>query len=181
MKSRVFDARRLDVRAFAKVGATLAGDWPIAGFERLRDVMATSPDLAFAPSVHWQADGVERQSPDGARQVWLRLHAEAALPLVCQRCLEPVVQSLAFDREFLFVADEARAAELDAGIEQDVLVFSRELDLHALLEDELLLDLPLVPRHERCPGALDLPVADRTAAERENPFAALSRLRRDPR
>lgn len=179
MKSRAFDARRLDVRAFAKAGASLAGDWPVSGFERLQDALASAGDTAVAPSVQWQARGVEAQVQGGARQVWLHLHAQAELSLVCQRCLEPVALPLVLDRQFLFVADEAQAAKLDAEFEHDVLVFSRELDVHALLEDEMLLDLPLVPRHERCSGSQAVSAADVPAVEREHPFADLSRLRRD--
>jgi uncharacterized protein len=62
--------------------------------------------------------------------------------------------SLELDRRFLFVARRGQAARLDEEIDDEVLVFARELDLHALLEDELLLDLPLVPRHDAAPQPL---------------------------
>ena len=58
-----------------------------------------------------------------------------------------------------------------------MLVFSKELDLHELVEDELLLDLPLVPRHEVCPEALTTSFEEEPEAPREHPFAALAGLK----
>lgn len=178
MKSRDFDARRLDVRAFAEAGGELRGQWSAASFERLREAMAEPAESAPVAPVRWHARGFEIAGHGGASQVRLHLQAEAALPLVCQRCLEPCIHVLTLERLFLFVAGEAEAAELDAALEHDVLVFSRELDLHQLLEDELLLDLPLVPRHDACREPLLPLVHEPAAAEREHPFAALASLRR---
>jgi uncharacterized protein len=179
MKAREFDPRRLDVRAVAKAGAELAGEWPLAGFERLRASLAAANDAMPAGAVRWTARGELVPVRGGVAQVWLHLRAAAELPLQCQRCLEPVVEPVALARDFQFVADESTAAELDAEVEHEVLVLARELDLHALLEDELLLDLPLVPRHQACPQPL--PSADaEPAVAAGHPFAALSAWRRGP-
>lgn len=178
MKAREFDPRRLDVRAFAKAAGELKDDWPLAGFGRLHEVLATTDDAAPAGSVHWSARGEEVPVRGGAAQVWLHLRAGAELPLVCQRCLKPVIEPLALDRAFQFVSDEDVAAELDAEAEHDVLVLTRELDLHQLLEDELLLDLPLVPRHVSCPEPLAATAGDDGEPPADHPFAALAALRR---
>lgn len=114
----------------------------------------------------------------------------------CQRCLEGVEVPLAFDRWFLFVENERQAAELDADTEDDVLVLSRQFDLLELVEDELLLVAPIVPRHEVCPipvklsaGEEDLdapapvgaaaPGAAQETTATPHPFAALAALRKD--
>ena len=178
MKAREFDPRRLDVRAFAKEAGELAGHWPLAGFERLRDLLAAADGTPPTGLVQWSARGDEVPVRGAAAQVWLHLVAGADLPLVCQRCLQPMVEPLAIERRFQFVADEAAAAALDAEAEHDVLVFARELDLHALLEDELLLELPLVPRQASCPEPLPALVRDEAELAAENPFAALAALRR---
>jgi uncharacterized protein len=78
----------------------------------------------------------------------------------------------------LFVDDEAAAAELDAESEDDVLVSSAHFDLLALVEDELLLALPIVPRHDACPAPLPAPSDDLSEEPRANPFAALAALKR---
>jgi uncharacterized protein len=58
---------------------------------------------------------------------------------------------------------------------RDFLPVARELDVAELVEDEILLALPVAPRHEKCglPGAAD-------AGERINPFAALAGLKGKP-
>ena len=64
------------------------------------------------------------------------------------------------DRAFRFVSDEALAAIQDEQSEEDVLAASRSFDLIALIEDELLMELPLAPRHETCPEPLPMAAAD---------------------
>ena len=85
-------------------------------------------------------------------------------------------------RHFVFVPDEDAAAALDDASDDDVLARAPDFDPHAPLEDELLMALPLVPRHEECPEAVPLSAqdADFDAAteERRHPFAALSALRK---
>ena len=57
----------------------------------------------------------------------------------------------------------------------------RSLDLRALVEDELILELPLVPRHDACPQPLPQPASDPLEAQVEaapNPFAKLAVLKR---
>ena len=90
---------------------------------------------------------------------------------------------LEVDREFRFVADEATAEALDDESEEDLLALSREFDLHELIEDELLMALPVVPKHDECPTSVPLASSDddfeEANAEKPNPFAALAALRKD--
>ena len=74
---------------------------------------------------------------------------------------------------------EAEAEQLDEVSEDDVMVLSPKMDVMALLEDELILALPLVPRHEpACPNPLPQPIDDLDEEEpAPNPFAALAALR----
>lgn len=176
MKPREFDPHHVDVRAFAKASGALEGSWPLTGFERLRENLALADDVL--DPVSWSVHGREVLASGGDRQVWLHLRATASVPLQCQRCLQPCRHDMTLDRHFQFVADEASAAELDADVEHDVLVFARDLDLHALLEDELLLDLPVMPRHDHCPepliGAAEVPAGDDAPV---HPFAVLAGLK----
>jgi len=179
MKPRALDPRHLDVEAFSKDAGVLEGDWPLAAMERLAD--AAHPDAAPGASeaAHWRAEGESRPVKGGAPQAWLHLAASARLSLVCQRCLGPVDTPLQAERSFLFVADEETAARLDAETEDDVLALTRSLDLRALVEDELLLALPIVPRHELCPEPLPMERGDDAPeASRASPFAALAALKR---
>lgn len=178
MTERVFDPSQLNVEAFAKQAGALAGRCAVSALSRLAD--ATHPDAPASPvpadDVDWQLLGEARAARAGPPEIWLHLTAAARVALVCQRCLQPVATKLAAQRSFRFVHGEAAAAALDADSEDDVLALSRSLDAIGLLEDELLLTLPLVPRHAVCPQPL-LPPDDSVLSERENPFAALAVLK----
>jgi uncharacterized protein len=196
MKAREFHPRRLDVRSFAEAGEPLEGRDALGGFERLLQLRHTEAALDAASPVAWAVRGELRPQRSGPPQVWLHLTGSTAVSQQCQRCLEGVEVPLAFDRWFLFVENERQAAELDADTEDDVLVLSRQFDLLELVEDELLLAAPIVPRHAVCPvpvklsaGEEDLDAAATTdtvspgAAQETtaapHPFAALAALRKD--
>ncbi|MDQ2927379.1 MAG: YceD family protein, partial [Pseudomonadota bacterium] len=79
-----------------------------------------------------------------------------------------------------FVEGEDAAAALDAESEDDVLALAPAIDLQSLIEDELLLALPLIPRHDVCPEPLVQAVGgDVKPSPEEHPFAALAALKRD--
>jgi uncharacterized protein len=183
MKARQFDPRRLDVEVFAKHSETLEGAWPLAAMQRLHDCCHPQWSGAHLAAVRWLARGEPRTSITGEAQTWLHLAMQTELALVCQRCLGPVDTPLRFETTLRFVRGEEAAAELDADSDEDVLALTRALDLQALVEDELLLSLPLVPRHEGC--SMSLPADDSQAAEAAqvdpaSPFAALSVLKQRP-
>ena len=170
--------QRLDVRVFSRDGATLSGQAPLAQWARLR---AESEDGLVSPPVQWQARG-EAVSEVGAQdQVWLHLQVNAVLPLLCQRCLSPVLTAVDVDRSYRFVADEATAMALDDEEEEDLLVISREFNLIDLVEDEVILAMPLVPLHDTCPEPLSMSAEDprfeQEEEKRPHPFAALAGLK----
>ncbi|MBX3621287.1 MAG: DUF177 domain-containing protein [Rhizobacter sp.] len=176
MKDREFEPTRLPVEAFAKERGTLEGVWPLTTLERLAaSVVAGSA----SGDVTWRAKGELRPVRGAPAEVWLHVEAVATLMLECQRCLGPVATPVQVERSFRFVHGESAAAELDADSEADVLALTRALDLRELLEDELLLSLPLVPRHETCPQPLVAGgQADAVDGAKPNPFAALAALKR---
>jgi uncharacterized protein len=175
-----FAADRLDVKAFAQAGTTLSGQDALQDYARLAGEVH-GPQAGL--TVNWSARGEARSQAGGSDQLWLHLQAHVSLPLICQRCMGPVTVDVVVDRSFRFVADEIMAAELDDESDEDVLVQSREFDLAGLVEDELLMAMPLVPRHDSCPTEVKLAVADAgfeaESTAKANPFAALAGLRVD--
>ncbi len=176
--SKTFAARRLDLKSFAQEAGTLKGTSPLAAYPRL--AAEAQGDLAGC-DVAWEAAGQLRPVRGGPSQIWLNLRADALVPLTCQRCLTPVQMPVSFERDFRFVPDEATAAAEDEEAEEDVLALSPAFDLQELVEDELLMELPLVPRHETCPVEVKLaavdPAFEEEMAAKANPFAALARLK----
>jgi uncharacterized protein len=166
--------RALDLDALARGVGDLSGQVEPAELPRLwsdLDLSGPTPQ-AFA----WRARLQWRHRPEQPSQLWLDLSARAHLPLTCQRCLAPVVQDLEIERSFRFVESEDVAQAQDDECEEDLLVHEDRFDLLELIEDELLLSLPLVPLHERCPQPLvpQIPEPD----DRVHPFAALARLKK---
>ncbi len=197
MTSPALDPLRLNVARFAADAQQVEGDWAIAELSRLADsecpVDAGSPLKAaaggakpltraerdLARRVRWRAVGSTR-AVGGEDQVWLQLLAEADVVLQCQRCLQPLNEPVRVDRHFRFVADEATAAALDDEIEDEVLELPKSLNLRDLVEDEMLLALPLVPRHAVCPQAVPMQFGDvEEVEEKAHPFASLALLRKD--
>ena len=201
MTSPAFDPLRLHLASFAADAQEAEGNWAIAELPRLADsecpVDAASPlqagakggadsprlpnrsEADLARRVRWRAIGSHRPV-GGENQVWLHLLADADVILQCQRCLLPLDEAVHVDRHFRFVTDEETAAALDDQIEDEVLALPKVLNLRDLVEDEMLLALPLVPRHDVCPEAVPLQFGDvEEVEEKANPFASLALLRKD--
>lgn len=184
---RSIDPRAVDVAALARAGARLEGAWPLVELERLHSLVLDDVDGSSA-MVAWSAVGAVRDVAGGEPELWLTLTASAPVRLQCQRCLQPLALTLSVERRLRFVRGEQEAARLDEESEDDVLELRARQDLRELVEDELILALPLVPRHDECPEPLRLPQGadeggakgDEAAAETAHPFAALAALRRRP-
>lgn len=177
MAAKPWNPLRLDIPAFARESAHLEGEWPASDLPRFGE--GATPAAEW-PLVRWQIDGEVRERTGDQPALWLHLQVEAQASLTCQRCLKATRVDLAVDRWFRFVRDEAQAAELDADSEDDVLVASPRFDCREWVEDELLLELPLVPMHETCPEPLPMAAAQEAPPEpKKNPFAALAALKRE--
>jgi uncharacterized protein len=179
MKPRQHDPRRLNVESFATDAGALEGKWALPELTRLAEVVPEDAPADLRP-VHWSARGERRRPKAIDPETWLHLDAQARVWMTCQRCLQPLAVDLEVDRSLRFVASEAEAERLDAESEDDVLALETALDLQALVEDELLLALPLVPRHADCEPAVPLEAPDEldAAAPAEHPFAKLATLKR---
>jgi uncharacterized protein len=179
--SRSLQPSRLNMKAFAQEGTTLAETTPLQNLERLAE---ETQGLKADSAVRWQAIGELRPRTGGEDEVWLHLQAETIVPLTCQRCMGVVETPLEVDQWYRFVADEDIAMAEDDQAEEDLLVMEPQFNLLAVLEDELLMALPLVPMHEQCPvppklqaGDVGEPGTPDGAAGKPNPFAVLAQLK----
>ncbi|MEP6772000.1 MAG: DUF177 domain-containing protein [Polaromonas sp.] len=179
--SRSLQPSRLNVTAFAQDGAALTETTLLQNMERLaHEAQGLQPDSA----VKWEAMGELRPRPGAEDDVWLHLIAGAVVPLTCQRCMGVVATPVQVDQWYRFVASEDIAMAEDDQSEEDLLVMEPQFDLLAVLEDELLMALPLVPMHEECPvppklqaGELTEGDSAGTSGEKPNPFAVLVQLK----
>lgn len=170
----------LDVAAFAKANAVMEGHDPLSAFERLTQEAQASVD---GLEVSWYAEGEHVPETAGPGHLWLHLEADAQVPMICQRCLGVAHVSLQVDRSFRFVKDEVTAEALDDEAEEDLLALSKDFNLRQLLEDELLMELPLVPMHDECPEVMPMASSDedfeQANTDKTNPFAVLAGLRKN--
>lgn len=168
-----------NLQALANSGEPMIERTPLQNLERLaRESIGLQPDLM----VDWQASAELRTGAAGQLDTWLHLQASTSVPMTCQRCMGAVQTPLQVDQWYRFVASEDIAMAEDDASEEDLLVMAPQFDLAGLLEDELLMALPLVPMHDECPvlpafsaGVIDVPG---DTAEKPNPFAALAQLKK---
>lgn len=158
-----FDAFRL-----ARKREMLAGDAAMADLPRLaQSVLDPKTRVRYVIQGRIDAEG----HPGAVMML------SGRLPLRCERCNQPVQFGLERQVPFRFVQNEQELNALP--IEDDEVeevVGSQAMDLLAWVEDEVILSLPLVPRHEDCAVPLaDAPEPVNTV--RPSPFAALARLK----
>lgn len=192
MKPRQFLPHKMDIGAFINEQSEFLGHSALSELPRLAQCLAQEADLSALAPIAWRAQGRLVPQRVGAPQTWLDLSAQAELPWTCQRCLHPVNLPVSFERTIRFVTDEALAAQLDADMDEDVLALSRTFDLVELVEDELIMDSPVVPVHEICPVELVMSVSDpevdgvadpadgaeAPSSGKPNPFAMLAQLKK---
>ena len=167
------------MQTFAQEGMQLAETTLLQDMERLaQETQGLQPDFA----VKWQANAELRAGSGPEADIWLHLDAAASVPLTCQRCMGVVITPVNVDQWYRFVATEQIAMAEDDESEEDLLVMEPQFDLLAVLEDELLMALPLVPMHDVCPVTPQLSAGDSVevteASEKPNPFAVLAQLKK---
>lgn len=160
----------IDPVAMADAGGTLSGELPLSECGRIvaeygPQTGAVSYVLAFG------------RDEEGLRYVRGALRADVQVE--CSRCLAPLRLTLEPHPVLGIVADEAAAGQLPE--RYDPLVASGPMPLPQLLEEELLLALPLAPVHPGPACGDDGEVPADTAERTGGPFAMLATLRRGGR
>lgn len=175
---KYYDARLMSVPAvidsleFARSAQQISGQLPAASLHRLEDVLY---DAEGCVDYRIRGDQDERGRP------LLHLSITGPLHLQCQRCLGLLEYSVQSSNTLLVASvgglSDDELADPDA---PDVVDASPELDVAELVEDEVLLSLPLAPRHPE--GACDTRAdkQDNDSAGSESAFAKLAALKRRP-
>jgi uncharacterized protein len=137
----------VDVAALARSGGSVERSYSAAELTRLGEA-GSAADSTVSASFNCAVFD-ERIS----------IHGElgGAVVLPCQRCLAPVTVPLQERFDLVVVRDEAEAAAEIGGYEP-VIADPTRLDLKWLVEEQVLLALPLVPMHD--PGECERSVAE---------------------
>lgn len=160
---------------WADIGFEWQGDVPVTQFDRLyanlhHNAQAKTPNLTL---------NLRLSPKDGT--VWLNAHIKGVLWLSCDRCLEPLSKMVDDDYAIAIVRLEKEVPALEL-IQaeylfwQEVAVDGRMLPIFDLIEDELILSLPLANAHDDCTVLVEQ-VGEVIETPKENPFAILAQLK----
>jgi uncharacterized protein len=152
----------IDSIDFARNGRKICGEVQMAALSRLRDMLSIDSGVLTYTVVGAQ---------EGDRSILL-LTLKGECTLRCQRCLEDFIYPFDLTSRFQLVTDE-ELAKLDGDDSIDGIEAEPQLDVLALVEDEVLLSLPFAPKHldDTC-SALT-----KNLQQSANPFAMLAGLK----
>jgi uncharacterized protein len=166
--------RHIDPRKFAHQGLDLQGDIAVSDLNRLASLVL---DNAGEVKV------VLEFGVDEERHRVITGEAQCAVNVTCQRCLEPVEITLDAEINLAMVWDEERAKQLPKTLDPLILP-EGPADIYTIIEDELLLELPMVSYHDKdCIEQTsfgDEEVVTETKSSK-NPFQVLEQLKGSPK
>jgi uncharacterized protein len=155
----------IDSLEFAREGRRLTGKWPVNSMSRLADILADD-----GGSLSWVVWG--ECDPD--HKPFLIIEVAGELHLKCQRCLGALTHELKIRSRLQLVPRGAVWPDEDLEDDRvDPIEAAADQPVRTLVEDEVLLALPIAPRHQSCmlPGYDD-------GSEVASPFAVLAKLKK---
>ena len=159
-----------------------------AGFLAISDMPRLAEEASSinpGDGFDWQMETHFEDSPGSEPRQILELGLKGRLQLVCQRCLQDCTVDLDEERRFVLLATEAEADDFPMeDEEQEPLVASQHFNLLETIEDEVLLSLPLIPKHpegfcEPHASVFGTDEEDGVVDERENPFNILKNMKKN--
>ncbi len=161
----------LDVRKAAVRGVTVSGCLEASRMERLLPALASQEARVEATLTFFR---------DEENRSCVTVNLSADVALICQRCLKPMRVSLQGEHQLGIVGDDDQARQLPARLEP-LVVEGETCDLWSVVEDELILSLPIVSYHDSgdCKQILDDYQAEPATSDTtgENPFSVLEQLK----
>ncbi|OHC67477.1 MAG: hypothetical protein A3H93_19845 [Rhodocyclales bacterium RIFCSPLOWO2_02_FULL_63_24] len=155
----------IDCLEFARSGGVLERSVGLSELPRLADLLATTAGLLAVRLEGWRDD--EGKS-------WLQLDIAGEPVLSCQRCLGGVKFPLSIRSRLQLIGPGEDWPDDDlVDDEADAIDAEKALAVLSLIEDEVLLALPIAPRHEQC----ESPSANASELG-SSPFAALAAFKK---
>lgn len=154
--------------------------------------LITADDMSrIADSVHQMSDAPIELSVTITKNndiIWFSFDIVCSCLVICQRCLKPMPQAFDTITKLALLTDDSQETLLDDDQEwllladvSDVVGKELRLTLMDVIEDELLLNMPLAPKHEighsDCVPVEQINEEEEDDEEKDNPFAALAALK----
>lgn len=137
--------RRIDNLKFCRDRSVLSGSVRAEEFTRLALL-----DCAFE-EVGFELRGV--MDKDGRGRLHLAIFGN--LGLTCQRCLGLLSWRLDANAQYV-LASNPQDLDIAGEDEWDAIAIDRQMSVEDLIEDQIILEMPMIPRHEAC----DLPASN---------------------
>lgn len=159
---------------WADIGFTWQGDVSVTALPRLAEQVISDDDVLSIALTLARQDKI----------LWLNYDVKAVLSVACQRCLTPMSVDVSGNYRMAILESENKIGYLEALDKTADYVLLDEifpddikmLPVGDMLEDELLLAIPLSPRHDDCDMHTDS-VGDVADEPVKNPFAMLGQLK----
>ena len=147
---------------FAQKQQEIADYFAPESLNRLSETLALTSENAHLADINFTLTGDIKRF----RQPSLHLHINSQLPVICQRCLDEMLIKL--DLKFDYLLSDSSVNAMEESDELDWLEINSEMDMRELIEDELLLAMPIAPVHAASCNKLNM-----QSGEKPNPFAVL--------
>jgi len=167
--------RQVDAFKLTQQGIVLDGHVSVSELPRLTEALnggVCEGSNNLHPVLGFGVDGEGHRVAHG--------EVNAMLPITCQRCLQVMPYAVHADIHWAFVTTDEAAKKIPAHLDPVMLLPSGYFDVHEMLEDELLLGLPITAFHKSCEGAGETKTFGEVKLEEtsvtKKPFAALAGL-----
>lgn len=147
---------------FAQKQQKLVDSFSVSNLKRLVETLAIRDKNDAWAAIHFEFTGKCKQF----RHPSLHLRIKTQLPVICQRCLDEM--QINFNLSYDYLISNTVIKEFDENDEIDWLEVDNEMNLHELIEDELLLAMPIAPVHDKNCSKHSM-----QSGEKPNPFAVL--------
>ena len=167
--------RQVDPRKFAQQGVELKGTVAISALKRLSEALA-STDGEVVLELSFGINEEHKRILTGT--------AQATVEVICQRCLDITPLTLEGNLSLAMVWSEEQAENLPKHLDPWI-IGEGAADLYDIIEEELLLNLPMVSYHkEACVDKANFSSGEAVEEEVEsvpNPFSVLEQLKGSPK
>jgi len=161
----------VDLLRLAKAKRTFVGKLALAKMTRLGHYLANNDGII---------DVVLEFGQDIEGFYYIKGELKGALTLICQRCMQPMELQIEHAFNLSPVWTDVQAKTLPERFEPVMLTKDERFSLVEMLEDELILQLPVLPKHDEQDCSIKLSGLNEqfeSTTEKPNPFAVLAALK----
>ena len=173
-EQKIYHARHMSARIvidahnFVRFTRSLHGKITLDEFTRLKDYLADSQG-----ELEYKINGSLDENDKSILQVIIK----GEINLLCQRCLGKLAHELNLKSTLFLAENEKELSYLDENESVEGILAISDIDIIELIEDEIILSLPISPRH-RENDCLAKELTSSYAVEKKRPFTALLKLKK---